>query len=370
MGKDLNGKELGSGISQRKDGRYFARVQFDDIKKSAYFHNLKDAKKWVVDQKYALQNGIATVENMTFAAWFTYWLDDVKGNTIAYRTQESYRELYKRYVKSYLGKMMLDKIKPIHCLHVLKTMEKQGLADSTIKKTRTVMHECFESALENRLVIANPISKSVTAKGQPVKERFVMTRAQQQAFIEEAKAFSHSLEYEFVLLTGLRYGELAGLKWKDVDWKQKTITINRALYFQRDIKRFVEKEPKSKAGYRTIPLTDGAIEILKKQWAKNTPIVLGYQNYVFRNDEGKPSQKSAYNKPLKVIMKNLGLPPISMHNLRHTFATRCIEAGMRPKTLQKILGHSSLAMTMDLYVHVTNDELISEFDKIKDDLVV
>lgn len=370
MGKDLKGRELGKCIVQKKDGRYCVRIQCKGIKKTANFHSLKEAKAFAIEQQYKNQTGTFASENMLFSAWFTYWIDEIKGNRLAYRTQESYRYLYKSFIQPVLGNLTLDKIKPIHCQHVLKTMEKKGLADSGIKKTRTIMKDCLESAVENRIISFNPVSRSVNAKGAPTKERYVLSKREQEAFLEEAKKCVHYEVYAFVLATGLRYGELCGLKWEDVNFRKRTISVKRTLLYRPDLKRFVEKEPKSKAGYRTIPLTDGAMDILKSIYARELPIVLGYQNYIFRNSCGKPAQKSEYNKALKVIMKNLQLPPISMHNLRHTFATRCIEAGMRPKTLQRILGHASLAMTMDLYVHVTDEELISEFDKIKDAIVI
>ena len=137
------------------------------------------------------------------------------------------------------------------------------------------------------------------------------------------------------------------------------------MEWSKDTGRFEEKLPKTKSGYRTVPLSEEAIRIirLQKEIVKNIPVVAGYKDYVFKNRNGKPSQKTTLNKGLKSIMARIGLPTISVHCLRHTFATRCIEDGIRPKTLQKILGHSKLSVTMDLYVHVTEDELVHEFEK-------
>lgn len=130
---------------------------------------------------------------------------------------------------------------------------------------------------------------------------------------------------QFILQTGLRTGELAGLKWEDVDFKSKTIQIRRSMEYRYCAKEWRIGEPKSKSGYRTILLTEEAVTILKKQKEKNKRI----------------SEISRF----------------SMHNLRHTCATRRMEAGMKPKILQMLLGHSNIGITMNLYVHTTEEEM-------------
>ena len=161
---------------------------------------------------------------------------------------------------------------------------------------------------------------------------------------------------------GLRGGELSGLKWSDIDWKNRTISIKRTVEFLNG--RFAESPPKSAAGFRTIPLTKRAYDILVSQKGKKFPVIVGYDEYVFRNSKGKPQHRHIYNRSVKAIGEKIGVSDLSMHSLRHSFATRCIESGMRPKTLQRIMGHSSLSITMDLYVHVTDDELHKEIEKL------
>lgn len=130
-------------------------------------------------------------------------------------------------------------------------------------------------------------------------------------------------------------------------------------------------EPKSKSGYRTIPLTDEAIRILKAQKEKNKKIKEipeEWKEFIFLCRKGEPVKNSTYDTALFKICDKVGIKRFSMHVLRHTFATRCIEAGMKPKTLQKLLGHSSIQITMNLYVHITEDEKQKEMELVAEAL--
>ncbi len=129
--------------------------------------------------------------------------------------------------------------------------------------------------------------------------------------------------------------------------------------------------PKSKSGYRTIPLTDEAIRILNNQRAKNMDlkcVAMEWADTVFLCRNGTPVKNSTYDTGLFKYCDRVGIP--RFHVLRHTFATRCIEAVMKPKTLQKILGHSNIGITMNLYVHVTEDEKLKEINLMASALMV
>ena len=142
------------------------------------------------------------------------------------------------------------------------------------------------------------------------------------------------------------------------------------MEYRTDIKEFVNNLPKTKNSMRMIPMTENTYQILKKRFdlKEERAIIPRYANYVFLNRNGKPTHRAIYNRTLRQIASKLGIPSFSLHTLRHTFATRCIEAGIRPKALQKMLGHSELRITMDLYVHVTNDEIESEMKKLEQNL--
>jgi len=185
--------------------------------------------------------------------------------------------------------------------------------------------------------------------------------------------YSYENQYRFVLQTGLRTGELIGFKWSDIDFENRTMKIERTMEFRYKVGEWRVGPPKSKSGYRTISLTDEAIRILENQRSKNKSLKLvpiEWKDIVFLWRKGTPVKNSTYDTGLFKYCDRVGIPRFSKHVLRHTFATRCIEGGMKPKTLQKILGHSNIGITMNLYVHITEDEKHREIDLVADSLKV
>lgn len=144
--------------------------------------------------------------------------------------------------------------------------------------------------------------------------------------------------------------------------------IERSVEYRHSVGEWRIGEPKSKSGYRDVPLTEEAISILKKQKEKLKEIKvinIQFKDFVFLCRKGEPTKNSAYDTSLFKLCDKAGIDRFSMHVLRHTYATRAIEGGIRPKTLQVILGHSNVGITMNLYVHVTEDEKLKEVEKIE-----
>ena len=369
MGKSLKGRELGEGIYQRKDGRYEAKYRSKSGKRVyKFFNELNDAKDWLLEAKHAEKHGcIATPNDLDVNSWFSCWLSEIKGEKIRYGTRRAYTDRYNHRIKPIIGEMVLSDVKPIHCQMVLNNAEDSGDTSGSVRKLRVILREMFEAAKDNKMVPSNPVCKSVTYRKEQPNERRVLTELEQKVFLKTAEGFPYYHMYAFALETGMRAGELQGLKWEDIDFHEGFVHVNRSLDYRPDLGAFVENPPKSKAGQRQIPLTSEAIRILGevKANSKSLPKVIPFTNLVFRNSKGKPNHRGNFNRTLRDIAKKAGIASLSMHTLRHSFATRCIESGMRPKTLQKILGHSTINLTMDLYVHVTDDSLSSEMKKFE-----
>lgn len=361
MGKNLKGKEIGEGILQRKDGFYSARFRSaSGSRVEKRFRKLSEAKKWMAEARYQdMQGNLAFSTDMVLDAWFDIWISDVLGDRIKYNTRKCYEGRYRHRISPCIGGMVLSDIQPIHCQHVLNYCREKGDTSGSMKKIRSIMKACLESAVENRLILVNPVSNSVRYRTGDQTERTVLTVEEQKCFVETAKGSQHYDEFLFVLNTGLRCGEMMALKWSDIDWERRTIHVNGTLFFNRDEGHFEENPPKTAAGNRTIPLTDMAYQILESRKGQVRPSS-EFQEYIFLNELGRPTLQTVYNRCLKRVTDRLGIEKFSMHCLRHTFATRCIESGMKPKTLQKILGHTRISMTMDLYVHTTEDEMARE----------
>lgn len=375
MGKDLKGKELGVGITQQKNGLYNAGF-VDKLGKRRVkrFKKLQECRKWLDEAKYIDEHSSITEANtMIVDAWFEYWIS-IKEKTVRPNTVRNYRERYHRNISKVIGRMLLVDVKPLHCQKIFSDMAEEGYKTTTIYQTRIALFNMMEFAKENDVIINNPCKKSVKSDmGKSSDKKQALTIDVQKKFLEGAKGQSYENQFRFILQTGLRTGELVGLVWDDIDFANKTLTVSRTMEYRYKVGEWRVGPPKSKAGYRTIPLTDEAIRILKAQKEKNSKIKvinLEWADQVFLCRKGEPVKNSTYDTALFKICDKVGIKRFSMHVLRHTFATRCIEAGMMPKTLQKILGHSNIGITMNLYVHVTEEEKHKEIELVADALMV
>lgn len=375
MGKDLRGKELGEGIYQQPNGTYCARfVDKFGKRKSKRSKKLQEVRQWIADATYIDEHSdLDQATDMLVDAWFDYWIS-IKKKTVRPNTVRNYTERYERNIKGVIGKKLLTEVKPIHCQKIFSDMAEEGYKTTTIYQTRIALYNMMDFAKENDVIINNPCKKSVKSDmGKPSDKKEALTIDVQKKFLEGAKGQSYENQFRFILQTGLRTGELVGLKWDDIDFENRTLTISRTMEFRYKVGEWRVGPPKSKSGYRTIPLTDEAIRILKAQKEKNSKIKvinLEWADQVFLCRKGEPVKNSTYDTALFKICDKIGIKRFSMHVLRHTFATRCIEAGMMPKTLQKILGHSNIGITMNLYVHITEDEKHKEIDLVADALNV
>lgn len=244
---------------------------------------------------------------------------------------------------------------------------------------KKILVDMLDKAVDSDLLIKNVARKlnTVIAR-EPKKERRVLTIAETETFLQAAKGTVYYNVYVLALETGMRIGELCGLQWDDIDFDKKKLEVKRTLcYVRKDGGHFYEMhDTKSISGRRTIPLTSKAVQILKRQNIKKNEIILkgklpleGFEKLVFVTRKNKPVELRTIQGSMDCIIgriqKNQEFERLTPHTFRHTFATRAIERGMNPKTLQKILGHSTLQLTMDLYCHVTEDTLFEEMERFE-----
>ena len=295
MGKSLRGKECDEGICQRKDSLYSARFVTKTGKRQVKcFSSLPEARNWLDDAKYADKHeNIFVPPDMTVDAWFEFWIVHIVGD-LAPNTRRNYRERYEYNVKPLIGGMQLADVKPMHCKMVLNQMEEK-YAGSTIRQTYIAMGTMLRSAVMNDMIQKHPMDGvRFTKPTRAVNDIKFLTVEEQQKFLAVAKKSHNYYQYALILETGLRTGELIGLTWDSVDWKKRTLTVNKTLEYRHEQGEWRAGPPKTQQSYRTIPLTNRAYEILEKVHArvperKETDILSLTLDYLDRHTGEKAS---------------------------------------------------------------------------------
>ena len=299
--------------------------------------------------------------NMTLGEWLDKWISEFMIFTIREGTLSAYKSLIEHQIKPYLGNRPLSTLTTNEIQKFYNTVKKQGrvnpdrvrgteLADSMVRKIHMLLHEALETAVRQRLVVNNPTNGTTIPKNNyPAKQ--ILNDEQLERFMEIIKSDERWYDFFYTeLTTGLRRGEICGLRWEDFDEQNGRLKIHRSV---GRIKNGVLPvgETKTETGTREILLPLSTLELLKKRKENSV------SDWIFPNfykPEEPLNPQSAYTH-LKVLLKKAELPLIRFHDLRHTFATHAIAGGVDAKTLSGILGHTNASFTLDTYTHVTTD---------------
>lgn len=378
MSKDKNGKELPKGIRLRNDGRYEGRFRYAGTDYNVLGKTSKECEQKLNNLRYEVQNGIyAKEENITMNNWFQTWITQYKELSVKAGAIHTYKTTYENYIKSVIGNKRLKDIRGEHIQKLYNDLYKQGYSKNTLELTSVVLSGMFKQAVKNKVIRENPVPLANLPRIYTEKECRVMSLEEQQFFMAYAKESKLYGLFELALSTGMRSGELRGLEWSDIDFKNRVIHITGTLVDYGG--QFRKDSPKTPSSKRDIPMLDNVYQLLlrhkaeQSEWSIFTrtewkPLV-GLDNLVFTNDLGRPLNRDRLKKELDKTLKRIHLSDnefeaIHPHTFRHTFATRCIENGMQPQVLKTILGHSKLSTTMDLYAHVLPDTKAIEIQKI------
>ena len=355
-------------IRKRSDGRWEARIIIGHkndgtpMYKSAFAKTQKSALKQL-HQLLDLYRDVDLTEEcrMTLGEWMDKWMDEYMIFTIKENTIKGYRSQIDHQIKPFIGHKQLASLTTADIQKFYNKIKKEGrvhphpihghvLSDSMVRKIHMMLHEAMEVAVRERYIVRNPTDNTTIPK-KTTTEKQVLDDSQLNRFLEAIQCEPYWHDFFYVeVMTGLRRGEICGIKWSDIDFNEGTLCIKRSVSTKEGGGVSIG-ETKTDAGARTIIMPPSVATLL---WEKRSDAVNEwvFPHYTNPSDPLHPS--SAYKK-LKTILKRLELPLLRFHDLRHTFATQATDGGVDPKTLAGILGHTDASFTLDTYTHVTSD---------------
>lgn len=400
MAKDpKTGKELPKGISWKKDKQtYMARFSYQGQSYTFYNKDLKALKKTLADKRYEVEHGLqGKADKISLNTWYQTWLEQYKIPNIKETSVHTYKQMYSCYIEPTLGGKHLSQVKPVHIQKVYNDLLENGLSAKSISNIQGMLYDIFETACRNDLIIKNPC-KGVARPKIEQPDRRVLSIEEQHTLVSYLKKDKFK-PYEPLIITllgtGMRIGEALGLTWSDIDFKNEQISVNKTLVYVKDLKTekymFKYQTPKTKNSSRTIPMLSDVKKALKHQSTCQKRLRLymggewqplkGFEDTVFTSLKGRPHQECDIRKFLINIVAEINADeqalaekenrePVIMehvhpHALRHTFATRCFERDIPPKTVQHLLGHATVQMTMDLYTHITEQKKQADMQKLE-----
>ena len=378
------------GETEKASGGYEYRWTSKDGKRNSIYaptlEKLRELEEQVTVDKH---DGIkADAKALTVNDCFKLWVELKRG--IKDSTFKNYIYMYEMFVMPTFGKKRVTQVQRSDVKRFYNGLVDQKiLSISTVDNIHNVLHQVFQVAVDDNYIRQNPTDRMLkelrVAHGHEVVKRKALTFAQQELFLNYIKTepkYRHWYPVFFIMAnTGMRVGELTGLRWRDIDFENGIISVNHTLvyYNHRDEygTYYSINTPKTDAGIREIPMVAGVKEAfeMERQYQETLGIqckarIDGYENFVFVNRYGQIQSQGTLNKALKRIMRDCNdevllkhdletdpvlLPNFSCHVLRHTFATRLCESGINIKVIQSVLGHCDISTTMDIYVDVMND---------------
>ncbi|MBR3638431.1 MAG: tyrosine-type recombinase/integrase [Lachnospiraceae bacterium] len=379
--KDSKGFALRKGETERKDGRYVYR--YSEMGGGClYAYSLTELREKEQELQKDLLDGlfVGKAKTTTLNMLFDESMKAKKNLRVS--TIENYNLLWDKNIRDDFGKMKVTDIKKAHIERLYRDFEKRGMHKSTIKNYHLMIRAALDLAVENDLIRKNP-AQGAKYDGEK-DERQALTKDEQKSLVEFLETETIYNIYRPLITvflgTGLRASELCGLTWKDIDFDKNEISVNHQLLKKKtaaaDGKMLYIEKTKTAAGTRIIPMIPAVRNALKDQRELNMLLgrrgfaeIDGYTDFVFITKNHTPYCITNINFLLNNIIKahnktnELQLPHFSAHILRHTALTRLAESGIEPKALQTIAGHSSIQITMDIYVHLDSGHIAEQMQR-------
>ena len=353
-------------IRKRKDGRWEGRYTagHDPATGKTIYKNVLGKTQAEVKEKLkrAIEDSakldMSKVGQYTVGQWMDVWFENYAKIKVRPSSHQTYRGYIENHIKPNIGSIPLNKLTSLELQKLYKKLlgngrverieskkQPKGLSAKTVRNINQIICSALNLAIEQRLILTNPADACALPKLEH-REMKTLPVEQLTSFLREAKESGVFEMYYIELATGLRRGELLGLKWSNIDLEHGSLRVQRQI--ARIDGEIVEAPLKTKNAYRTLPLSADAIDVLKTQKKK-----CGNSQYVFPSPTGGPISPDSVLHMLHRVLKRAGLPKVRFHDLRHTFATLALQNGVDIKTVSGMLGHFSAGFTLDTYAHVT-----------------
>jgi integrase len=331
-------------------------------KKKRGFKTKKEAEKFLNEQLNSINNGTYfEPKDVTLSEYLDYWIDNYAKLNLAARTLEHYNYIITQHLKPTLGNIKISKLQPFQLQEYYAQklesgkLEGGGLSTQSVKHHHRLISKVLKDAVKWQFIIRN-IAEAVSPPKTKKVEIKTWDNEQVKAFLEAAKNSPYHPIFLTTIYTGMRRGEVLGLRWQDIDFENYILYVRQTL---QEVKKvgLIFKEPKSGKS-RSITITQSLIQEFKKVYKQHleNKLLFGSEyndlDLIFAQKNGKPIQPTEMHRNYRRIIQSSGLPYIRFHDLRHTHATLMLQQGIHPKVVSERLGHSTIGITMDTYTHV------------------
>jgi len=310
-----------------------------------------------IESSYSRQHSMATL-----SSFLNHWLNEYCIPNLARNTVNGYRVNIEKHIIPYIGNIQLYKLKPEHIESLYQQLHEKGLSGTSIHYVHRVLNCAFNYAVKRRTIPCNILNYVIAPKKESYSGE-ALTALDASKLIEVCKDSEIYLPVLFALLSGLRRGEVLGLSWSDIDLKKRIFTVNKtATYYKKEM---CLSDPKTKNSRRSLKIPGLLVDVLEKESQKQKNNELNPNDLVCCRSNGIPISSAVLNKQFKKILSENGLPDITFHGLRHTYATLLCKQGVPAKIVSTMLGHSSIGITLDIYSHVNTEMQKPAIDAIE-----
>lgn len=344
-------------ISKRPDGTWEAKLSlgYDGDgkrrRKTVYGRTQGEVREKIETLKQQLASGTYTDVKLTLTVYLGRWLDE-KARTVKPSTLEQYRMCIDRCIVPRVGGVKLDKLTPLQVQGLVSEIQNASGA-ATAAKCRTVLFSAYKQAIRWQLVTRNPVEATDPVR-EPHREMVLWEPEQAARFLDVAREHRLYAFFYLSMATGLRRGELLGLRWKDVEGS--LLHVRQA--FVKVGGKLMLSTPKTRKGFRAVALSPDVLEVLRlhRQRQEAEQAALGVYwpktDLVFVSEVGTPLNPDNLKRVRNDLMDKAGVPRVRLHDLRHLHASVAIKGGMDAKVLADRLGHSRASFTLDRYTHL------------------